>query len=95
MAEGFFKKAAGVASQAAYIGIDPGRMRDRVENAVDDGVIAARRAAKHGRYVAEDLLGEATHCIKKNPVSAVAVSFWAGFGLGVLAVLLGFRDRSA
>jgi len=77
------------------MGFEAARVKDRVEHAVDDRVAAARRAAKRGRYAAEDLLDEAIHCIKKNPTSAVAASFWAGFGLGALAVWLSSRNHKA
>ncbi len=95
MIEGLFKKTIETGAQVAHIGAEAARVKDKVEHAVDDSVVAARRAAKRGRHAAEDLLDEATHCIKKNPVGAVATSFWAGFGLGVLAVWLGSRNGKA
>jgi len=95
MIEGLFRKTIETGAQVANMGLDAARMKERVEHAVDDRVTAARRAAKRGRYAAEDLLDEATHCIKKNPMGAVAASFWAGFGLGALAVWLSSRDHKA
>jgi ElaB/YqjD/DUF883 family membrane-anchored ribosome-binding protein len=95
MSEGLFRKTIEAGAQVATLGLDAARVKARVGQAVEEGVIAARRAAKQGRYAAEDLLDEATHCVKKNPLSAVAVSFWAGFGLGVLAVWLGSHDHKA
>jgi ElaB/YqjD/DUF883 family membrane-anchored ribosome-binding protein len=97
MTEGLFRKTVGAGAQVAQIGLEAARVKERVEHAVEDGVtaakhavedgvIAAKRAAKRGQYAAEDLLDETTHCVKRNPLSAVAVSFWAGFGLGALAI---------
>jgi len=95
MVEGLFRKTVATGAQVANMGVEAARVRERIEHAVDDKVVAARRAAKRGRYAAEDLLDEATHCIKKNPVSAVAASFWAGFGLGAIAVWLCSRNGNA
>ena len=95
MTEGLLKKTIRTGAQVAGIGIEAARMKERVGQVVDDQVTAARRAAKQGRYAAEDLIDEATHCVKKNPLSAVAVSFWAGFGLGALAIWGVSRNHKA
>jgi len=113
MVEGLFKKTVATGAQVAHVGLEAARVKEKVEHAVDDGVlaaarvkekvehavedgvIAAKRAAKRGRYAAEDLAEEAVHCVKQNPASAVAVSFWAGFGLGALVIWLTARNRRA
>ena len=99
MAESLFKKTietgAQAAAQVAHVGLEAARVKERVEHAVEDGVVAAKRVAKRGRYAAEDLVEDAAHCVKQNPFSAVAVSFWAGFGLGVLVIWLSSHNHKA
>jgi ElaB/YqjD/DUF883 family membrane-anchored ribosome-binding protein len=95
MTEGIFKKTVGAGAQIAQVGLEAARVKDRVEHVVEDGLTAAKRAAKRGRYAAEDLLDETSHCVKQNPMSAVAVSFWAGFGLGAIAVWVVSRNHHA
>jgi ElaB/YqjD/DUF883 family membrane-anchored ribosome-binding protein len=92
MRDSVLRKTIQSGAQAAY-GLDPAKVKARVQDALDDSVTTARRAAKHGRHAAEDFLDEATYCIKKNPLSAVGVSFWAGFGLGVIALWLGMHNN--
>src|SRR5215470_13912819 len=97
MTEGLFRKTLDTGAQIAGMMGDASRTKQRVAHALEDaattvrheledGVVSARRAAKRGQYAAEDLLEETAHCVKRNPISAVAVSFWAGFGLGALAL---------
>jgi ElaB/YqjD/DUF883 family membrane-anchored ribosome-binding protein len=93
MTEGILKKTIATGAKVADVGVEAARIKETVEHAVEDGIIAARRAAKHGRYAAEDLVDEATHYVKQNPLSAVAISFWAGLGLGALAVWLASHNR--
>ena len=89
--------AAGAAAgaQVAHVGLEAVRVKEKVEHAVEDGVTAARRAAKRGRYAAEDLLDETIHRVKRSPLSAVAVSFGAGFGLGAIVVWVASRNHRA
>src|SRR5262245_27326292 len=61
MTEGLLKKTIRTGAQVAGIGIEAARMKERVGQVVDDQVTAARRAAKQGRYAAEDFIEEATH----------------------------------
>ena len=108
MTEGVFGKTAAARAQVAKIGVEAGRVKERVEeavadgmtaarhaveHAVEDGVTAARRAAKRGRYVAEDLLDETTYRVKRNPLSAVAISFCVGVGVGAIAVWIASRQE--
>jgi ElaB/YqjD/DUF883 family membrane-anchored ribosome-binding protein len=93
MRDSLLKKTLQTGAQAAYAGLDPSRVKARVQDALGDSVTTARRAAKQSRHAAEDLLDEAVYCIKKNPLSAVGVSFWAGFGLGAVALWLGRHNH--
>lgn len=62
-----------------------------ISEAVEDGVDMARRAAKRGRYAAEDLMDETAHRIKQYPFQAVALTFGLAFGTGVLFGWIGSR----
>ena len=100
MTEGRFRKAVESGAQfanagLANAGLEPARVKQRVGQAVDDGMTAARRAAKRGRYAAEDLIDDAAHRVKQDPLRTVAITFWIGFGLGALAVWLVSHDNKA
>jgi ElaB/YqjD/DUF883 family membrane-anchored ribosome-binding protein len=110
MTEHLFGKTAAAGAQMAKISLEASRVKEKVEDAVEegmtaakraveqaveDGVTAAKRAAKRGRYAAEDLLDETSHRVKRNPLRAVTISFWAGFGLGAIVIWMGSRNRGA
>jgi ElaB/YqjD/DUF883 family membrane-anchored ribosome-binding protein len=64
-------------------------MKEAVADAAEDGINTAKRAVKQGRRAAEDLVDDAEYQVKQHPLSAVAVSFGIGLGLGaVIGVLL-------
>jgi len=63
-----------------------------VTNAFEDGVVAARRIAKRGKYAAEDLLDQTAHGIKRHPFRAVATGVGIGVGLGVMSMWLFRRN---
>ena len=67
------------------------RMKAEITERIEDGVNAARRAAKHGYRVAEDLVDDTTHRIKRDPLRVLAVCFAAGVATGWL--LLPHRTR--
>jgi ElaB/YqjD/DUF883 family membrane-anchored ribosome-binding protein len=73
------------------------KIKARLTDKFEDGVRSARRAIKHGRYAAEDLIEEAQHTIRQKPLEAVAVVLAAGVLAGALAggfvTWLGFRRR--
>jgi ElaB/YqjD/DUF883 family membrane-anchored ribosome-binding protein len=58
------------------------RMKEAVVDAVEDRVVAARRAVKHGRRAAEDFVDDAEYQVKQHPFSALGVTFGIGLGLG-------------
>jgi ElaB/YqjD/DUF883 family membrane-anchored ribosome-binding protein len=64
------------------------RLKTEASQAVEDGVVAARRLARRGRYAAEDLIDDAAHRVKRDPLRAMAIGLAIGFGLGALAVWL-------
>jgi ElaB/YqjD/DUF883 family membrane-anchored ribosome-binding protein len=55
-------------------------------------VVAARRLARRSRYAAEDLIDDAAHRVKRDPLRAVAIGLVVGFGVGALAVWLATRN---
>jgi ElaB/YqjD/DUF883 family membrane-anchored ribosome-binding protein len=70
------------------IGGEVSRLKTEASEAVEDRVVAARRLARRGRYAAEDLIDDAAHRVKRDPLRAMAIGLAIGFGLGALAVWL-------
>jgi len=71
------------------------RVKKAVTDAVDNGVVAAKRAVKQGRRAAEDMVDDAEYRIKQRPFSALGVTFGVGMGLGaVIGVLLARNGRN-
>jgi ElaB/YqjD/DUF883 family membrane-anchored ribosome-binding protein len=68
------------------------RLKTEASQAVEDGVVAARRLARRGRAATEDLIEDATHHIKHEPLRSVAIGLAIGFGMGALAVWLATRN---
>ena len=52
--EGFFKGAIDAAEQVARVGMRVERLKKTAANAIDDGVVDAKRMVKRGVYAAED-----------------------------------------
>jgi ElaB/YqjD/DUF883 family membrane-anchored ribosome-binding protein len=77
------------------LGAEVKRVKEVVVDAVDNGVVAAKRAVKQGRRAAEDLVDDAEYRVKQHPLSAVGVSFGIGIGLGAaVGVLLARNGRN-
>lgn len=55
----------------------------RVKTSLEDGMRGARRAVRHGRYVAEELMEDAIHSMRRHPVQTAAISFGLGFAAGI------------
>jgi ElaB/YqjD/DUF883 family membrane-anchored ribosome-binding protein len=71
------------------------RVKEAVVEAVDNGIVAAKRAVKQGRRAAEDLVDDAEYRIKQRPFSALGVTFGIGMGLGAaIGVLLARNGRN-
>jgi ElaB/YqjD/DUF883 family membrane-anchored ribosome-binding protein len=76
------------------LGAEVKRVKEAVADVVDDGFVAARRAVKQSRRVAEDLVDDAEYRVKQHPFSALGVSFGIGMGLGAaIGVLLARNSR--
>lgn len=80
-------------SQLGQLGAEANRLRRQVANAVEDRYDDARRAIRRGRYAAGDAVDETAYRIKRDPFSAVAVTFGAGLVAGVLIGWLMRGDR--
>jgi ElaB/YqjD/DUF883 family membrane-anchored ribosome-binding protein len=77
------------------LGAEVKRVKEVVADAVDNGLVAAKRAVKQGRRAAEDLVDDAEYRVKQHPLSALGVSFGIGIGLGAaVGVLLARNGRN-
>jgi ElaB/YqjD/DUF883 family membrane-anchored ribosome-binding protein len=74
------------------VGDEVSRLKTEASQAVEDRVIAARRLARRGRAATEDLIDDATHRIKHEPLRSVAMGLAIGFVMGMLAVWLATRN---
>ena len=61
---------------------DASRAASYVADALEDGVKAARRAAKHGGYVATELLDDTKRRVQRHPVETVVATFAVGVAAG-------------
>ena len=71
------------AGKIAAIGIDFGLLKKRLENAVDDAVVEAKRMTKRGGRAMGGVKEDTTHCIKKKPRQSVGYAAGAAFGIGL------------
>jgi len=69
------------------------KVRSIVSEAVGDSIRSAGRAIKHGRLAAEDLIDEAEHTVKQQPLGSVGVAFASGMLAGALITWIGFSRR--
>ena len=58
------------------------RAASYVADAFEDGVKAARRAAKHGGYVASELLDDTKKRVQRHPIEIVVATFAVGLAAG-------------
>ena len=85
-------------AQAAFANAaetETARLKSVVADVLEDGVHAARRAMKHGLFVAEDLMDDAAHEVKRHPLQAVATTSIMSFAAGVAVgwIIFGLRKR--
>ncbi len=85
-------------AQAAFANAaetETARLKSVVADVLEDGVHAARRAMKHGLFVAEDLMDDAAHEVKRRPLQAVATTSIMSFAAGVAVgwIIFGLRKR--
>ena len=80
---------------AAAAEAETARLKSAVADALEDSVHAARRAMKHGITMAEEMMDDAAHEVKRHPLETVATTSVLSFAAGVLAgwMLFGLRRR--
>ena len=74
------------------VGGEVSRLKTEASQAVEDGVVSARRLARRSRYAAGDWIDDAAHRVKRDPLRSVAIGLAIGLGLGALAVWLATRN---
>jgi ElaB/YqjD/DUF883 family membrane-anchored ribosome-binding protein len=79
MAQSMFEQAGEQFSDTAH---KASRAASAVKDALEDGVGAARRAAKQGRYAAAELIDDTKRRVQRHPVEAVVATFAAGIAAG-------------
>jgi ElaB/YqjD/DUF883 family membrane-anchored ribosome-binding protein len=87
-------KARQVGERLMEVGDEVSRLKTEASQAVEDGMIAARRLARRGRAATEDLIDDAAHRVKRDPLRSVAMGLAIGFGLGALVVWLATRNAT-
>jgi ElaB/YqjD/DUF883 family membrane-anchored ribosome-binding protein len=70
------------------------RLKTAASHAVEDAVAEAKRFAKRGRYAAEDLMEDAAHRVKRDPLRSVAFGFALGLSIGALAVWVAMHEAT-
>ncbi len=85
-------------AQAAFANAaetETARLKSVVADVLEDRVHAARRAMKHGLFVAEDLMDDAAHEVKRHPLQAVATTSIMSFAAGVAVgwIIFGLRKH--
>jgi ElaB/YqjD/DUF883 family membrane-anchored ribosome-binding protein len=68
------------------------RAASAVADALEDGVGAAGRTAKHGAYVATEVLDDTKKRVRRHPIETVVAIFAAGIAVGA-AIGLMMRRR--
>ena len=81
-----------VRDRLAEVGGEAARLKAAASHAVEDAVTEAKRFAKHSRYAAEDLMEDAAHRVKRDPLRSVALGLAIGLGMGALSVWVATRD---
>jgi ElaB/YqjD/DUF883 family membrane-anchored ribosome-binding protein len=80
------EKATEVGERLAGVRDEAARLKTAASHAIEDAVTEAKRFAKRSRYAAEDLIEDAGHRVKLNPLPSVALGFVVGLAMGALAV---------
>ena len=78
------QKAFHAGQELGKLGLDSAQIKTKIEDAVENGIQAAKRTVKNGQHAAEDVLDEAKYKIKREPLRSVAVSLGIGLGLGAI-----------
>jgi ElaB/YqjD/DUF883 family membrane-anchored ribosome-binding protein len=60
----------------------------KAEEAIEEGVYAAKRTMRTAQRRAEDAVNDAAGCVRKQPLTAVSATLGAGIAIGVAGALL-------
>lgn len=88
------QKAFHAGQEMAQLGLDATHIKEKVSNAIEDGIKVAKRTVKSGRHRAQEVLDDATYRIKHDPLRSVAICFGVGMGLGAMVGWLAKRNGS-
>jgi len=88
------EKAMHIGERLAEVREEASRLKSAASHAVEDAVTEAKRFTRRGRYAAEDLMEDATHRVKRDPLHSVAFGFALGLSIGALAVWVETREAS-
>ena len=79
-------KATDLGERLAEVGGEASRLKTAASHVIEDAVTEAKRLAKRSRYAAEDLMEDAGHRVKRDPLRSVALGLAIGLGMGALAL---------
>jgi hypothetical protein len=79
MAQSIFEQTGEQLADTAH---KASRAASAVADALEDGVGAARRAAKQGGYAAAELFDDTRRRVQKHPIEIVAATFAVGIAAG-------------
>jgi ElaB/YqjD/DUF883 family membrane-anchored ribosome-binding protein len=88
------EKAMHVGERLVELRDEASRLKTAASHAIEDAVTETKRFAKHGRYAAEDLMEDAAHRVKHDPLRSVAFGFALGISIGALVVWVATREAS-
>jgi ElaB/YqjD/DUF883 family membrane-anchored ribosome-binding protein len=88
------EKAMHVGERLVGVPGEASHLKTAASHAVEDAVTEAKRFARRGRYAAEDLMEDAAHRVKRDPLRSVALGFALGLSIGALAVWLATHEAS-
>jgi len=88
------EKAMHVGERLVGVRGEASRLKTAASHAAEDAVTEAKRFAKRGRYAAEDLMEDAGHRVKRDPLRSVALGFAVGLSLGALDVWVAMHEAS-
>jgi ElaB/YqjD/DUF883 family membrane-anchored ribosome-binding protein len=71
-----------LSSVAAQIQAGVARVKEAAADAAEGGIATCKRSFKQNRRVADDLVDDAEHYVKRNPLSTVGTALGVGLGLG-------------
>lgn len=89
---GLLGKVMHAGEQLAEVGDEFARLKTAASHTVEDAVTEAKRFAKRSRYAAEDLIEDAAHRVKRDPLRSVGLGLAIGLGIGALAIWVAMHN---